>query len=97
MKNKGMLNWNSKPFTRTRSPTVAVPAWMSSAVRIMMEESPREKIAFCPALRSEREVWVLRPDFWYSRRERSYLGEQVKRKGARRSSETTEKQVTHQR
>jgi hypothetical protein len=26
MKNKGMLNWNSKPFTRTRSPTVAVPA-----------------------------------------------------------------------
>ncbi len=38
-----------------------------------MEESPREKIAFCPALRSERDVWVLRPDFWYSRRERSYL------------------------
>jgi len=58
---------------------------MSSAVRIMMEESPREKMAFCPALRREREVWVLRPAFWYSRRERSYLwievGEGQKREG----------------
>jgi len=38
-----------------------------------MEESPREKMAFCPALSREREVWVFRPAFWYSCRERSYL------------------------
>jgi hypothetical protein len=32
MKNKGMESWKSRPFTNTKSPTVAAPAWMSSAV-----------------------------------------------------------------
>jgi hypothetical protein len=41
---------------------------MSKAVKIIMRERPVEKMAFCPALRREREVCVLSPNFWYSAR-----------------------------
>jgi hypothetical protein len=40
----------------------------------MMADRPAEKIAFWPALSSDRDVCVLRAARWYSASDESYLG-----------------------